>query len=548
MPRISAHGFRATGLTLLALWLVLCLAGIACWWQWGHEGFNGASFAQAARNTLRFGMLGPFLWHSELTPPDPTSAYAHHPLIIHLHSVLAQWITGSEAPWVFRLTPALYSFGTLVVLFDLARRSGGRAYALLTGALFVSFPGMSIFSGTVIHEQGTVFWILVGVWAELRYVATRRGSFRVAAVLSLFLALNFGWAAYFAAFFLFLHALFRAFAHRHHPVGRRRALAFALGLVGVVAASVLLFLAWAAWAKGGLSELVRTFVWRSGGSNTSRFSPSVAPIQLLYGWVPAVLYALFLPTLALRSVRRRPEAMVALLFVLTQLVHSTVFRQAARIHAYWEYYAAPGIALGAALFLLTLYRWGRRSPRLRPWTRSALILSALALLAVQLPYSVKQRRFGIETAGLSGPGGSRAWHLEARWLENVAERFPHGSARFHFIQTLEDRPEIRHILDGPLTFQRRAGFSAQSSTPPEQVPTVLLADLESVRSPGSRLRLERLAAARGIIWDDRFIAVELGQQRSAPVRLRSQQREGGLLFRWFVHPTAPKLQWVESQH
>ena len=547
MPRLPAPSFRLATTTLFALWLLLCLAGIACWWQWGHEGFNGASFAQAARNTLRFGMLGPFLWYSELTPPDPTSAYAHHPLLIHLHSVLAQWLSGSEAPWVYRLTPALYSFGILVVLFDLARRTGGRAYALLTAALFISFPGMSIFSSTLIHEQGTVFWILAGVWAELRYVASRRIAFRASALVAIFLALNFGWAAYFAAFFLFLHALFRVFAHRHHPVGRRRALGSALGLMGLVALSFAFFLAWATWAKGGLDELIRTFFWRSGGSNTSRFEPSVAPIQLLYGWVPALLSALFLPTLALRSVRRRPEAMVALLFLATQLVHSTVFRQAARIHAYWEYYAAPGVALGAALFLMTLYRWGRRSPQLRHWSVGGLIVAAVALLAIHLPYAVQQRRFGIETAGLSGPGGSRAWHLEAHWLEDVAHRFPHGSAQFRFVQTLEDRPEIRHILDGPLTFQRRAGLSTSTRHERGEVPTVLLADLTTVTSRATRLRLERLVETRGITWDDRFIAVELGPRRRAPVQLRSKQQESGLLFRWFVHPTAPKLTWVETQ-
>src|SRR5690606_29838505 len=159
--------------------------------------------------------------------------------------------------------------------------------------------------------------------------------------------------------------------------------------VVVAAPSLALSLGWASWADGGLDELLRAFFWRSRGSHSSRFAPSLARIQLLYGWVPALLSALFLPTLALRSVRRRPEAMVALLFLATQLVHSTVFRQAARIHAYWEYYAAPGVALGAALFLMTLYRWGRRSPQLRHWSVGGLIVAAVALLAIHLPYAVQ---------------------------------------------------------------------------------------------------------------------------------------------------------------
>ena len=545
MPLFTSRlSHRLAVAALLALWALLCTAELFSWWQWGHMGFNGASFAQGARNTFRYGMLGPFLWHTELTAPDPLSAYAHHPLLVHLHALLARGLTGSDAPWVYRVTPALYSFGTLVLLWDLARRTGGRRFALVTALLYVSFPGMAIFANVVIHEQGTLFWIVAAVWAELRYVATRRAGFRAFALLAFFLALNFGWAAYFAAFFVFLHALVRAYSHRHHARARNRALGLAIGLVGVVGLSAALFLAWAAWAKGGLTELLHTFTWRSGGSaGLERLKLGARPFEQLYGWTPAVLCALFLPSLALRRVRRRPEAMVALLFLAIQLVHTTLFRQAAGIHAYWEYYAAPGLALGAALGLRLLWSLPLRLPA--PVGRllgGALVsAAALALLAIQLPFTLRQRQHGLETAGLSG--WSRDYQEELRWLAEVGRLYPHGSAHFTFVHTLEDRPEVRHTLDGPIHFVR----TATQPRSRQGVPNLLLADLTSIPPGPVRDRLAARAARSGYTWDDRFVVIDPSlESEGLARRFRSSRSEPGLLFRWFVHHDAPVLGWSEE--
>lgn len=540
-PSSLRSSYRLAVASLFTLWALLCTAELFGWWQWGHMGFNGASFAQAARNTFRYGMLGPFLWHTELAPPDPLGAYAHHPLLVHLHALLARALSGSDAPWVYRLTPALYSFGTLVVLWDLARRTGGRAFALTTALLYASFPGMAIFANVVIHEQGTLFWLVAAVWAELRYVATRRTRFRALALIAFFLALNFGWAAYFAAFFVFLHSLYRAFKHRHHARPRNRALGLAAGLIGVVFVSSGLFLAWAAWAKGGLAELVQTFTWRAGGRTViDPWALAARPFAQLYGWVPAVLYALFLPTLALRRVRRRPEAMVALLFVATQLVHTTLFSQAASIHAYWEYYAAPGLALGAALGLQQLWlvpqRLLARNGRLLGG--ALLATGVLALVVIQLPFTVRQRRYGLETAGLSG--WSRDYQEELRWLAEVGRLYPHGSAHFTFVQTLEDRPEVRHTLDGPIHFVR----TATAPKTRQGVPNLLLADLTAVSNPAVRNRLARRAARAGFTWDERFVVIDPSLEPSGPPRhFRSIRSSPGPLHRWFVHHDAPVLRW-----
>lgn len=60
---------RATLAAVLAFFLAVCLHGIADYWAWGHNGFMGAWFDQAARNTLRFGTLGQAVYHTGIAPP-----------------------------------------------------------------------------------------------------------------------------------------------------------------------------------------------------------------------------------------------------------------------------------------------------------------------------------------------------------------------------------------------------------------------------------------------------------------------------------------------
>jgi hypothetical protein len=38
----------------MALFTAASFHGVANYWQWGHDGYNGAAFSQAARNSIRF--------------------------------------------------------------------------------------------------------------------------------------------------------------------------------------------------------------------------------------------------------------------------------------------------------------------------------------------------------------------------------------------------------------------------------------------------------------------------------------------------------------
>ena len=67
------------------MFFAVCLHGVANVWAWGHNGFNGAAFAQAARNSIRFGVLGQAQYYTGLEPPSPEMMYTHHPMMLHFH-------------------------------------------------------------------------------------------------------------------------------------------------------------------------------------------------------------------------------------------------------------------------------------------------------------------------------------------------------------------------------------------------------------------------------------------------------------------------------
>ncbi|MCA9565888.1 MAG: hypothetical protein KC561_20465, partial [Myxococcales bacterium] len=91
------------------VWFLGCFHGIANFWQWGHDGFNGAAFAHAARNSIRFGIAGQVQYYMGLEAPGVEMVYTHHPMMLHFHLMTLFRLFG-YSEWVARLTPAVYSF------------------------------------------------------------------------------------------------------------------------------------------------------------------------------------------------------------------------------------------------------------------------------------------------------------------------------------------------------------------------------------------------------------------------------------------------------
>ncbi|HSN81445.1 MAG TPA: hypothetical protein VLS88_02610, partial [Polyangiales bacterium] len=72
---------------ILALQVFLAVLGIADQWTRGHNGWNGAAYHNAARNTLRWDVLFPLQYETANVPPRKDQLYTHAPLGVHLHNV-----------------------------------------------------------------------------------------------------------------------------------------------------------------------------------------------------------------------------------------------------------------------------------------------------------------------------------------------------------------------------------------------------------------------------------------------------------------------------
>ncbi len=151
--------YRLAVAAVFVVFFMVCFHRIANYWQWGHNGFNGAAFSQAARNSIRFGIVGQAQYHTGLTPPIQKSTYTHHPQLLHFHLIGICELFGSRE-WAGRLVPALYSFLSLIILFSMVRRFWGRIPALAAIVIYVLTPINLIFPNMINHEQGGIFWCL----------------------------------------------------------------------------------------------------------------------------------------------------------------------------------------------------------------------------------------------------------------------------------------------------------------------------------------------------------------------------------------------------
>ncbi len=520
------------------LFFLGCFHGVANYWQWGHNGFNGAAFSQAARNSLRFGLLPQTPYYAGLAPPGPTHWYTDHPMMLHLHLMVFQGIFGySEC--VNRLVPALYSFFTLLVLFLLVLRLAGRATALVAACIYTLTPLNLIFANMVNHEQGAVFWCLLFLYAYCRWHQQGLRRHTVLALVSVTIAAQFDWPAYYLAFLVALHAL--ATGVRRHPgwLRWRREYTWTALFSAVVLLNFFGFFLWIQLMRGGLEHMWSSFHWRSASQggylevllDRALDLRGVVLIGLLGAWA---LYTID------RLVRRRLGLtdMVPVLFFLTQLIHSTVFQQAGRIHSYWTYYLGPAFAVGGAIALVEAFRG------LKPVLRPAAFAVAAALLIFQAQFAWRQLSWGFSTGHGAYVQDYDDQHPDIMWARELNRIFDRDSVhyRIHF-SVQRWRLEASHTLDAPHNHQ--PGLHLPNSSPRIRHP-VLLVDLNHFSNPKNDLpALRRLKDKhRTLVWDRRFVAVDGGSPGGEITAFISRPKPASIFWRWLVNPDHPPIEWV----
>jgi hypothetical protein len=545
----------ASGLVAL-LYLVACLHGIANYWQWGHNGYNGAAFSQAARNSLRFHMAGQAQYHTDLRPPRPEAMYVHHPLALHFHLIAVYLLAGFHE-WAGRLIPALYSVLTLVLIWFMVRRMEGPGTALVAITIFALTPINLIFANMINHEQGGIFWCLLTVDQYLRWIKSGRRRHLLGCIGAVTMAVQFDWPGYYIAFFIALHAMVTGIMRGPGLLRWRRETTFVLLFSLAVLANLVFFFLYIAILQGNLNQMKDAFFYRT--AEVGGYYPAIwHRTRQLQGWIPMTLGAGWVVLLVgeLARGRSRLVHMVPLLFLFAQVIHSVVFKQAGIIHAYWTYYASPAIAVGGAVLVVALARALREAagrivlasgwhPR-RPWAQAALLAAVVAaagvpLLAYQGRAAFKRMRWGFATGAAAYNPDYSDQFGEIMWAKQLARRYPRPTVRYLVDASVDWRIEFAYYIDSPITPTAYLGFGSAPGA--SRTRSVLLVDLKRSNAGVTLSKLfEKYKAA---VWDRRFVAFEQRPPGPGPVEAYvSEGQPAPLWWRWLVNPNRPPIRWV----
>lgn len=540
---VTARVVDALTILVFGCFVLGCLYGIAGPWQWGHNGFNGAAFCQAARNSLRFHIVGQALYYTGLTAPPPGTLYTHHPQMLHLHLVVLFKLLGQQ-PWVGRLVPATYSILTLVLVHRIALRWWDRVTALVAIALYAFTPLHTIFANMIDHEQGAIFWSLLSVWAYLRFREEDRRRHLVICLVAISCAAQFDWPPYYIAFFVAIHALVMGL-HGGRPILRwRREWTFLVVFSAVVLLNFGAFFAWIYRQRGTLAEMGQAYAMRTAPT-TGYLAAQYQRIVDLHGPVISWVTVLWLPLVVARL--RRGEAkerdLVPAVFFASQVVHSLLFRNAGSIHSYWTYWVGVATALGGADVLVTAYRvldaWTRGHPRARI-ARLALIVTSFALVLFQVRYAYGRLRWGFRTGSASGFVPSPDIREEVRMAKLLAQRFARDETLYLFHESVPVRIEVHWYHDTP--FEQR---SMLAPAPPDYTRAKHVVVIADVEGTGEHALLAKMAREHPtILLDRKFAVIDMSQRGRRLEALRSSTGQPSLVWSWFVDPVKGPTDWV----
>ncbi len=340
---------------VLAVQVLLAVWGVADQWTRGHNGWNGAAYQNAARNTLRWDVLFPLQYDTANVPPKPEQLYTHAPLALHLHNVVSVKIFGDRELSI-RLVAGFWSVAALIMLFAVVRRLWDDTHALAASALYVALPINAIYINMANHSAGFIFWSLLALYL---YIQRPRGKLWpwprfIFFLFVIAIAATWDWPAYYIAFCIALHWAYSV-KKSSEPFAQLLVFCVWIGFwfVGHFALVDLL--------TGNLDELTGTFNARRALS-WDRFRTHLLVVPELMFTAPILgISAAWAGAWLLRLARgtARARDLVPLAFLFAGLVHYWTFRWSAIVHSYWAWPMLPAVAITASTSLFTMARWIR---------------------------------------------------------------------------------------------------------------------------------------------------------------------------------------------
>ena len=517
----------------------VCARGIAAPWHWGHNGYNGAAFSQAAKNSARFGIIGQAQYHFEREPPPAHALYTHHPLALHAH-LLGSFALFGAHEWAARLVPFAYSVATWFLLVIAVRRYWGDRTAWLAGVAYALTPLNLIFANMVNHEQGGIFACLCLLYAYLRWFETGRRSYALLCAVAVTLAVQFDWPGYYVAFAVAAHCIV-AGVRGKAPSGWRW---FVSVFSAITLANLFAFLGWVYVTRSGLQDMAEAFRLRNKAEPVGSYLPLIGRrLLVLHG--PILLSAAAIGTLGgLLAWRRRPlpaRTLLPLAFCFAGLVQVIVFPQAARLHSYWIYYWSPAVAIAAAVGLEVLIDRGAalmsKSPTTAIAQTSVAAVVALLFIVTQGSFAWRTWQEQLDHGHAADSDHSYFQRFERSWFTALRDQYDPARARYALHRSIrEPRIELLYYLDAPHRFV--------SGTDGATTDEILLVDLHRLRRRDQDI-LESLTGAHStVVWMDRFYAIDRRTTEPSMTRFEAVDDDPGLLTWWVTTQTShPPLRW-----
>ncbi|KPK17014.1 MAG: hypothetical protein AMJ62_03105 [Myxococcales bacterium SG8_38] len=370
---------------ILALQVFLAVLGIADQWTRGHNGWNGAAYHNAARNTLRWDVLFPLQYETANVPPRREQLYTHAPLGLHLHNVASLALLGDRELSI-RFVAGFWSVAALCMLFAVVKRLWDNIHALAASAVYVALPINAIYTNMANHSAGFIFWSLLALFLYVR--ASRAPTWPwpgfVSFLGSFAIAASWDWPAYYVASCIAVHWAWASW--RREP----QTAPGSLLQLGVFCAWVLLLFVGhfvlVEALTGNLDELTGTFNARRALSWT-RFRTHLLVVPELMFTLPVLaLCAGWLIAWLIRLYRgaARPRDLVPIAFLVAGLIHYWTFRWSAIVHSYWAWPTLPAVGIMVASSLIDAGRWIRGKAGIAPSLALALLLVPLGIRVAQI--------------------------------------------------------------------------------------------------------------------------------------------------------------------
>lgn len=377
-------------------------------WRTNHED-NGLVFESIAITQIRYGLgftKGQDFYVSSVNPPqytpqgigprdiDPATQfhyfltgsaqptiYGHHPPLLGL-TVAASFLIFGYQYWAERLAPIAYTLGALIVFYILMNLLFDPLIATFSSLLFAVFPITAYYGRDVAHEAPTMFWELGMLLCYTLWTREPRRRWLAALLGCVCVGVYYGWPMVYFACILFAIETLRS---------RRFDVRFFCATVGA-ALAVFALVIWQIYVAAGDS------LWTLQAVVFARSVGSVAGGDTLLGWLGHLLdmnkgdfgfWTWFAAPLAIgfliaRSMREGFSTRLAIILALALggVAHILIWRQAAYIHEYWQFYLIP---FYAAAIGWAGVAFARRISELRGQEIAIVVALSVAALLLSAP-------------------------------------------------------------------------------------------------------------------------------------------------------------------